>query len=157
MITKMMRWLLAGLVCLALWPGTAGAQSEAMEEAYRLGTALFIAGRYTEAVPFLNRALELSEDLFGAEHPDFAASLNNLAELYRVQGRYGDAEPLYKRSLRIWEKAHGPEHPHVATSLENLAILLRKIGRDAEAARLETRAREMRIKHPEWSAHGIQA
>ncbi len=52
-----------------------------------------------------------------------AASLNNLAELYRAQGQYAQAEPLYKRSLAIVEKALGPDHPNVATSLNNLALL----------------------------------
>jgi tetratricopeptide (TPR) repeat protein len=52
-----------------------------------------------------------------------ATSLNNLAELYRIQGNYGDAEPLYQRALRIWETALGPDHPLVATSLNNLAVL----------------------------------
>ncbi len=41
------------------------------------------------------------------EHPDVAQSLNNLAELYRVQGRYAEAEPLYQRALAIREKALG--------------------------------------------------
>ncbi len=80
------------------------------------------------------------------------ASLNNLAELYRLQGRYAEAEPLYERSLAIREKALGAEHPHVATSLENYSALLRKTGRDAEAARMEARAKKMRTKHPEWTA-----
>ncbi len=45
----------------------------------------------------------------------------------------------------------------VSESLENYAALLRKTGRDAEAARMETRAKKMRTKHPEWtgSAKGI--
>ena len=75
-----------------------------------------------------------------------AGDLNNLAGLYRDQGR---AEPLYKRSLGILEKTLGPEQPNVAQSLENYAALLRKTGRDAEAARMETRAKMMRTKHPE--------
>ncbi len=62
------------------------------------------------------------------------------------------AEPLYKRSLGILEKTLGLKHPHVATSLENYAALLRKTGRDAEAARMGTRAKAMRTKHPEWTA-----
>jgi hypothetical protein len=48
-------------------------------------------------------------------------SLNNLAELYRIQGRNALAESLYRRSLSIREQALGPEHPSVATSLNNLA------------------------------------
>ena len=47
--------------------------------------------------------------------PMLRPSLNNLAELYKVQGRYADAEPLFKRSLAIREKALGPDHPDVAT------------------------------------------
>ncbi len=75
-----------------------------------------------------------------------AASLNNLAELYRTQGRYAEAEPLYKRSLAIREGALGPEHPDVAQSLENYALLLRETGRSAEAAKLEARAEAIRAK-----------
>jgi hypothetical protein len=72
--------------------------------------------------------------------------------LYHARGRYGDAEPLYKRSLGILEKTLRPEHPDVAQILDNCAVLLRKIGRDSEAARMETRAKIMRTKHPEWMA-----
>ncbi len=81
-----------------------------------------------------------------------AINLNDLASLYQDQGKYTEAEPLYKRSLAIYERVLGPEHSHVATSLENYAALLRKTGRVGEAARMETRAKKMRTKHPEWTA-----
>ena len=55
-------------------------------------------------------------------------SLNNLAELYRVQGAYERALPLFERALAIREKALGPNHPDVATSLNNLAALHRDQG-----------------------------
>ena len=69
-----------------------------------------------------------------------AASLNNLAELYKAQGQYAVAEPLYKRSLTIAEKALGPEHPSVGTSLNNLAALYRKQGQYAAAEPLYKRS-----------------
>src|SRR5215470_2947026 len=53
-----------------------------------LGIALSQAGHYTEAEPHLNRALAIREKALGADHPNTAASLNNLAELYRAQGKY---------------------------------------------------------------------
>ena len=71
----------------------------------------------------LKRSLAILRKTLGPDHPDVAAVLNNLAELYHDQGRYADAEPLYKRSLAIREKALGPDHPDVATSLNNLALL----------------------------------
>jgi len=66
-------------------------------------------------------------------------SLNNLAELYRIQGRYPEAEPLYRRSLAIRERTLGPEHPSVATSLNNLAAFYHVQGRYAEAEPLYRR------------------
>ena len=84
--------------------------------------------------------------IVGPEHPDVAASLNNLAVLYDDQGKYAQAEPLYQRALAIVEKALGPEHPHVATSLETYAIMLRETGRDDLAAEMEARAKAIRAK-----------
>jgi tetratricopeptide (TPR) repeat protein len=84
--------------------------------------------------------LAIREKALGANHPDVAASLNNLAELYQAQGRYAEDEPLYKRSLAIKEKAFGPDHPDVALSLNNLAELYRAQGRYAEAEPLYKRS-----------------
>ncbi|NJL22919.1 MAG: tetratricopeptide repeat protein, partial [Leptolyngbyaceae cyanobacterium SM1_3_5] len=58
------------------------------------------------------------------DHPDVAASLNNLANLYYSQGRYGDAEPLYARSLTILESQLGANHPNTQTCKQNFLSLL---------------------------------
>ncbi|MEK7995788.1 MAG: tetratricopeptide repeat protein, partial [Planctomycetota bacterium] len=89
--------------------------------------------QYGEAEPLYRRALAIREEACGPEHPDTAASLNNLASLYYYQGRYGEAEPLYRRALDIREKTFGPEHPDTATSLNNLASLYYYQGRYGEA------------------------
>ena len=92
------------------------------------------------------QAREVSEEKFEPNHPAVGASLNNLAELYRVQGRYAEAQGLYRRDLAIQEKALGPEHPRVAAVLENYAILVRKTGRSVEADKLEERSSQIRGK-----------
>ena len=97
-------------------------------------------GRYAEAQPFLEEALDIREKTLGPEHPDVALSLNNLALLYHNQGQYGKAEPLYQRSLAIREKALGPDHPDVATSLNNLAALYYPQGQYGKAEPLYQRA-----------------
>jgi len=97
-------------------------------------------GRYAQAQPFLEKSLAIREKALGAEHPDVAASLNNLAALYDTQGQYGKAEPLYQRALTIVEKALGPEHPHVAASLNNLAALYDAQGQYGKAEPLYERA-----------------
>jgi tetratricopeptide (TPR) repeat protein len=84
-------------------------------------------------VPLAQRVLAIREKALGADQPDVAASLNNLALLYANQGRYADAEPLYKPALAIREKALGPNHPDIAQSLNNLALLYHNQGRYADA------------------------
>ena len=97
-----------------------------------------------EAEPLYKRSLKIKEAKLGTDHPAVAASLNNLAELYRSQGRYADAEPLCQRSLKIWEVRLGPDHLNVAASLNNLASLYESQGRYADAEPLYKRSLEIR-------------
>ena len=73
-----------------------------------------------------------------------AASLNNLAELYRSQGQNEKAELLFKKSLSIYKKSLGPNHPFVAMSLENLALLYKAEDRVQEADGLTKQAKRIR-------------
>jgi tetratricopeptide (TPR) repeat protein len=68
------------------------------------------------------RALAIKEKLLGADHPDVAMTLNNLAVVHKAQRQYARAEPLYKRALSIFERALGPRHPTVAICLGSHAI-----------------------------------
>jgi tetratricopeptide (TPR) repeat protein len=79
------------------------ALAQGLDEATALNqqvTQLYNQGRYSEAIPLAQRVLTICEKALGPDHPDVATSLNNLAELYRVQGRYADAERLYERSFK---------------------------------------------------------
>ncbi|MBW4634262.1 MAG: tetratricopeptide repeat protein [Iphinoe sp. HA4291-MV1] len=100
----------------------------------------FSQGRYTEAEPLYQQALQLTRRLLGEEHPHVASSLNNLAGLYRYQGRYAEAEPLYQQALELRRRLQGEEHPSVATSLDNLALLYFFQGRHTEAEPLYQQA-----------------
>ena len=110
------------------------APAEARLWAVRQGRDLFQEGRYAEATPFVEKALELSDRQLGPEHAETGALLHDLAKLMRIQGRNAEAEPLYKRSVDVFEKALGAEHPRLAGSLDGLAGLYLVQGRldDAE-------------------------
>ena len=95
---------------------------------------------YRQAQVVALQAVEVAERTFGPDHPKVAASLNNLAELYRKQGQYAQAEPFYKRSLAIKERALGPDNSEVAIGLGNLALLKRIQGQYAQAEPLYKRA-----------------
>jgi len=92
-----------------------------------MGLNLHAQGRYGAAEPLYERALALREQALGADHPDTAASLNNLAGCYHAQGRYAAAEPLYQRALAIRERVLGADHPDTATVRENYTCLLQSM------------------------------
>jgi len=84
-------------------------------------------GNYEQAKPLYERALSVWEKVLGAEHPQMALGLNNLAGLHKTQGNYEQAKPLYERALAIFEKALGAEHPNTRIVSENYNDLLFKI------------------------------
>ena len=101
MMRGKIRWLLVGVFCLTLWPAAA---QEALWESFMTGAAkAHKEANYAEEERLLLAALAEAEK-FGPEDPRLAATLNNLAELYRAQGKYAEAEPLYQRALAIFEK-----------------------------------------------------
>ncbi len=81
------------------------------------------SGQITKAERFLKQALAIREKALGAEHPDTATSLENLAAVCRLEGKYVTAELLCNRALAIRKKILGPDHPEIARSLDNLADL----------------------------------
>ncbi|MCZ8117484.1 MAG: CHAT domain-containing protein [Microcystis sp. LE18-22.4A] len=103
-----------------------------------------VQGRYSEAELLYNRSLAIRKQQLGDNHPDTAASLNNLALLYQSQGRYSEAEPRHKEALAIFKKQLGDNHPLTATSLDNLASLYDSQGRYSEAEPLYKQALTIR-------------
>jgi tetratricopeptide (TPR) repeat protein len=117
---------------------------------------LYQQGRYEEAVQSVSQARDLSLQYLGEDHPDFAQSLNNLAELYRSMGNYTQAVPLSKEAVELRRKALGEDHPDFATSLNNLAVLYDSMGNYAQAEQLYEEVIEIRRKalgedHPNFA------
>ena len=101
---------------------------------------MFKHQRYREAVPFAQKAIQMSEEEFGSEHPTTAAFVFNLAKLYQKQSQYKDAEPLYKRALAIRENSLGNGHADVAASYNSLGRLYDAQGQLADAEHFYSRA-----------------
>jgi CHAT domain-containing protein len=104
---RLHKWRIAAVFLLALSDlAAAGAEEGDLAEVQRLnGQVLqhYDAGQYQQAIPLAKRALAILEKASGPEHPDTAAAVNNLAELYRATGAYAKAEPLYERAQGIDE------------------------------------------------------
>src|SRR6266487_2016427 len=101
--------------------------------AYKAAQYLRESGRYREAEPLFQRALQIQERVLGVHHPDVARTLHYLALLYWNQGKYEQAEPLFQRALSIREQVLGPDHPFVAFTLFGLAHLYLKQGKYEQA------------------------
>jgi len=110
-------------------------------------TAL-LDGQYADALPKAQEALAIRETRLGPTHPDVAASLTTLAEVYRGQGKLDDAERLHLRALSIREAQLGRDHPDVAASLNSHAVLHNARATYREAEGLLTRALAIVEKTP---------
>jgi tetratricopeptide (TPR) repeat protein len=102
------------------------------------------SGLSFEQIFFTNLAIK--EDSLNPEHPDLAASLDNLGALYVDQSQYVKAEPLYARALMIREKSLGSEHPDVAGNLNNIPALYVNQGQYEKAEPLYRRALAILVK-----------
>ena len=111
-------------------------------------------GRLTEAEPFYARALDVSREAYGGDHPDRILFLNQAAVFYAALGQSARAETLYRETERITTRRLGPDHPLLAQTLHDLAGLLeaRKDFPAAESAytrALALRERALGPAHPE--------
>ena len=90
-------------------------------------------GNLKQAIIIAQQAVNLGSSQQLTEHSEYCDSLNNLAELYRIQGYYLEANPLYLQALTIRKSLLGSEHPDVAQSLNNLAVLYHSQGNYSQA------------------------
>ncbi len=122
-----------------------------------IGLYFYYRGRYPEVEPFYQRALKISEQALGGEHPDTAATLHELARLYQEQGQYEPARELYQRALQITEDVLGTAHPDTATTMQALASLYQEQGQYEPARELYQRALQITedvlgAEHPDTAA-----
>jgi serine/threonine-protein kinase len=111
-----------------------------------IGTVYRKLGLYKEAMPLLERALEINQAQLEAESPRLAETILNVARLYDDQGKYEDAEKLIRQSLDIRGKTLNPDHPDYAESLLELGRLNYKNGKFPEAESCFQQSFEIREK-----------
>ncbi|MBK8980073.1 MAG: serine/threonine protein kinase [Planctomycetes bacterium] len=99
-----------------------------------LGWTLARLERHDEAESMLRQALEMTRRLLGADHPDVASCLRDLAKVLRARGANVEAEQACREALAIQRDKLGSGHLHVAATLHALALALIAQERAAEAA-----------------------
>ncbi len=107
---------------------------------HRLGIASHKSGRSEDAIPSLEKAVTLHEQLYGVEDVETADLLSDLGVIYRAQGNHTEAQRCLRRALRIHEKVKGVDAPETVSDLHNLAGSLEEAGDTPGAAAQYERA-----------------
>ncbi|MCP3162538.1 serine/threonine-protein kinase [Myxococcus qinghaiensis] len=123
------------------------------ERLFVLGNLLNDEGHTAEALPVLEEALALQEQVLGLEHPNVARTLGRLAFVLAALERPSEALAHAQRALAIQEKLLGLHHPQCVTSLHAIAFALSVVGGLSDALPHAARAlaieeRAFGPKHP---------
>jgi tetratricopeptide (TPR) repeat protein len=101
---------------------------------------LYGEGKYAEALPFAERAVQAAAQQHGPDDLAVAGPLLMLGEVLGGIGRVPDAEPHERRALAIREKSLEPNHPDTAEALAALGGTFAQTTRPAEAEDFYKRA-----------------
>ena len=104
----------------------------------------YAQGKYAQAQPLLEKALEIRRRLLTDDHPDTAGSYNTVTYILTAQGKYAQAQPLLEKALEIYRRLLTDDHPDTANSYNNLAMNLNAQGKYAQAQPLLEKALEIR-------------
>jgi non-specific serine/threonine protein kinase/serine/threonine-protein kinase len=80
-------------------------------------------GRYGDAQPHLERAVQLYAATEGPNHPDTLGSKNDLGWLYWYSGRYDAAEQLFLEVAQERDRTLGARHLHTLDSKHGLGVV----------------------------------
>ena len=105
---------------------------------HRLGIARHKNGDLEQALPALERALQLHQDSLGPDTPEMASMLHEIGCMYRAQSEFARAQDCLHRALRIHEKHNGPDSAEATADLQQLAGAYEDAGNlDKAAAQYE--------------------
>jgi tetratricopeptide (TPR) repeat protein len=103
-------------------------------------------------------ALELSEQVRGADHPSTALCRFGIGHSYEEESQYANALPYLEQALAGFEKGYSPQNPHIPTTLFSMAVCEANLGNyrkslelcDRALAQLQTTSYDDRARRGEW-------
>lgn len=108
---------------------------------------LLTRNRPDEAIPLLQRQLELSLRQDGPNHPDAGRARINLGDAYLRKRQNTDAKETLLEAVRILAAAFGENHPEVASALNALGVAHLRLDEDEEGLAALRRALAIREHH----------
>jgi tetratricopeptide (TPR) repeat protein len=126
-------WRLKTLRRVAPMPGEDRVAYRSAKTMDEQAEAFHAQGKYAEAQPLFEKALEIRRRLLSDDHPDTTSIYDRLANNLKAQGKYTAAQSLYEQALEINRRLLGDDHPDTANSYNNLANNLGVQGKLATA------------------------
>lgn len=80
-------------------------------------------GLYEKAEHILRKAVICAKTVRGKEHPDYATTLVNLANLLRMMKNWEESEALFYQALALYKVTIGENHFIYAGTMNNLGLL----------------------------------
>ena len=102
-----------------------------------------LIGDYKQALKYGKESLEIRKNFFGENHPDVAASYNNVGNTYYFLGDHKNALKYLQKSLEIKKSLFGENHPDVAGSYNNVGVAYGYLGDHKKALEYQLKSLEI--------------
>ncbi|MDX2132961.1 MAG: serine/threonine-protein kinase [Planctomycetota bacterium] len=113
-----------------------------------IGNTLLALGRYQEALPVLQRALELRRASTPGGSLELSQSLDSLASIHQYLSKHADAVRLYREALEMRQRFSPAGDPLIGIAMGNLGQSLWALGEFAEAESLLRGALAIELDQP---------
>ena len=112
------------------------------------------SGRYTKAIWFYERALEIFQRTLPPNHILLATSYNNIGEVHYKMVEYFKALSFYEKAFKIYQKTLPPNHPVLGICYNNIGLAYKNIREYSKALSffeivLVTRQKTLPTNHPD--------
>uniref|UniRef100_J3LIG4 MalT-like TPR region domain-containing protein n=1 Tax=Oryza brachyantha TaxID=4533 RepID=J3LIG4_ORYBR len=119
--------------------------------AARIGWLLLLTGKVSEAVPYLEDAVERMKDSFGPKHYGVGYVYNNLGAAYMEMDRPQSAAQMFALAKEVMDVSLGPHHSDTIEACQSLANAYKAMGSYALAMEFQKRVVDS------WRNHGPSA
>ncbi len=132
-----MRWLpilicSLGLAAAVRAPAAEGVPDE-RTAIYRQFRSAFDAGNFAGALPLAVQVVDLTRNQFGAEAPEMANPLGNLATTWLRMHEFGKAFDNFRQALTLLDLQGNTTNPKLVAPLHGMGLALQGLKRDDEA------------------------
>ena len=110
---------------------------------YFLGWIQTDQGKYTEALTYFGKSLEIKQMILPTNHFHLVTSYNNIGVVYDRMGDYSQASSYYEKALEIRQKSFSADHPDLANSYNNISVMYEKMSEYSKALSYYEKALEI--------------